>query len=57
MEKKILFVKFLVPRIRKKNHMFSMRKNKIDKKEKRDLPLALMHKLELDKAPTENYKS
>ena len=34
-----------------------MRKNKIDKKEKRDLPLALMHKLELDKAPTENYKS
>ena len=57
MEKKILFVKFLVPRIRKKNHMFSIRKNKIDKKEKRDLPLALMHKLELDKAPTENYKS
>ena len=38
MEKKILFVKFLVPRIRKKNHMFSMRKNKIDKKEKRDSP-------------------
>ena len=39
MENKILFVKFLVPRIiKKKNHMLSMRKNKIDKKEKRDLP-------------------